>query len=406
MAKAFEDTFLYVYNPLVSLNEVGGDPRPSVASRSDFYQFVKDRSKHWPHSMNATTTHDTKRSEDVRARISVLSEIPERWEKCVDRWAKWNAPFGTGVSGHPVPDRNEEIFLYQTLLGMWPQEEAGKAAIVERLQQYAIKATREAMVHTRWTKPNAPHEEALQKFIAGMLRAGSKNAFLRNFSDFESRVAYYGMLNGLSQTLLKIIAPGFPDFYQGSELWDLRLVDPDNRQQVDFERRKQLLAAIKVGAKNPSTNFLADLTTNWKDARIKLYLIAKSLNFRREHFELFLDADFTPLPATGRRKTNVVAFARRKGRQWAIAIVPRWLARAGYQPQSTTSARFWDRTEIRLPSRIPGQWLNILTGEDVTFAGASKRSFDLAPVLRHFPIALLSNAGAAKPRKPKHDREK
>jgi (1->4)-alpha-D-glucan 1-alpha-D-glucosylmutase len=391
MAKAFEDTFLYVYNPLISLNEVGGDPRPSSALQANFVEFVKGRSQHWPHSMNASTTHDTKRSEDVRARINVLSEISAEWENCVNRWAKWNAPLRKTVSGQPVPDRNEEIFLYQTVLGMWPQDTAGMSTLAQRLKAYAIKATREAMVHTRWTKPNVPHEEALQKFIVGMLKPSSKNAFLQDFKQFESRIAYYGMVNGLSQTLLKIVSPGFPDFYQGSELWDLRLVDPDNRQPVDFERRKQFLAAIKAAGENPSKDFLNELTRNWKDARIRLYLIAKALNFRRQHIELFHDGDFTQLLTTGRRKDNAVALARRKGRQWAIAIVPRWLARASYQPDSTAGARFWDKTRIQLPAGAPSRWHNILTGEQISISGTSKRTLDLTPFLRDFPVALLSS---------------
>ena len=172
----------------------------------------------------------------------------------------------------------------------------------------------------------------------------------------ESRIASYGMVNGLSQTLLKIFSPGFPDFYQGSELWDLWLVDPDNRQPVDFERRKQLLAAIKASAEGPSADFLNDLMRNWKDARIKLYLIAEALNFRRKHIELFHDGDLTQLPTTGRRKDNAVALARRKGRQWAIAIVPRWLARANYHPDSTAGARFWYKTGIQLPTGAPPRW--------------------------------------------------
>src|SRR5262249_27656708 len=181
MAKAFEDTFLYVYYPLLSLNEVGGDPRPSKVADVPFFQFVSNRQRHWPHAMNASTTHDTKRAEDVRARINVLSEIPEEWENRATQWAKWNAPRRQSVSHHPVPDRNEELFLYQTLLGMWPPEPSQQATLVERLQTYAIKATREAMVHTRWTKPNKAHETALQRFIAAILKPGKKNHFLRDF---------------------------------------------------------------------------------------------------------------------------------------------------------------------------------------------------------------------------------
>jgi (1->4)-alpha-D-glucan 1-alpha-D-glucosylmutase len=406
MAKAFEDTFLYVYNPLVSLNEVGGDPCLATAATYDLAEFVNDRSKHWSHSMNATTTHDTKRSEDVRARINVLSEFPDEWQKRLTRWAEWNGPLRKQISGQPVPDRNEEIFLYQTLLGMWPQEDSANESLVERLQAYAIKATREAMVHTRWTKPNLPHEEALQKFIASILKSGAKNKFLQDFTDFEQRVSYFGMLNGLSQSLLKIALPGLPDIYQGAELWDLRLVDPDNRQQVDFNRRKQLLAAIKPSMPHPLPNFLADLTTNWKDARIKLYVIAQSLTFRRDHFELFYDGDFQTLPSSGPRKDHVVAYARRSERQWAISVVPRWLARAGYKPDSKNVERFWEKTDIRLPASAPTQWRNVFTGEELVTSGAGKSSLEIASALRQFPVALLFGTQTARPRSGKNTRKK
>jgi (1->4)-alpha-D-glucan 1-alpha-D-glucosylmutase len=390
MAKAFEDTFLYVYNPLVSLNEVGGDPRPSSALQTDFAQFIERRTRRWPHSMNASTTHDTKRSEDVRARINVLSEIPDDWDACVNRWAKWNAPLRKAVSGQPVPDRNEEIFLYQTLLGMWPQDNSGMPQLAERLKAYAIKATREAMVHTRWTKPNEPHERALQSFIAAILKSGERNAFLRDFSTFEQRVAYYGMINGLGQTLLKIISPGFPDFYQGSELWDLRLVDPDNRQPVDFAHRKELLDAIGQNNSGPSAVFLEDLARNWKDGRIKLYLIWKALNFRREHRELFSEGNFVPLETTGRRRENVAAFARKFEDQWTIAVAPRWLARAQYKPESPSGTRFWGGTQIRLPASAPASLQNILTGETLSIAGNRSRSLSVADLLQRFPVALIS----------------
>src|SRR5258707_1299401 len=236
MAKAFEDTLLYVYNPLISLNEVGGEPRPSAAVADSFSRFIADRRRHWPNSMNATTTHDTKRAEDVRARTNVLSEIPGQWKERLERWSKLNARSKTQVSGQQVPDRNEEIFLYQTLLGVWPANARVDASLVERLQAYAIKAMREAMVHTRWTLPNAAHENALKRFVAAILKPDKNNAFLQDFVAFQQSIAYSGMVNGLSQAVLKIISPGIPDFYQGSELWDLCLVDPDNRQSVEFAK--------------------------------------------------------------------------------------------------------------------------------------------------------------------------
>jgi len=391
MAKAFEDTFLYLYNPLVSLNEVGGDPRPSTAPVADFFQFVSNRSRSWPHTMNASTTHDTKRSEDVRARINVLSQIPEQWEKRVSRWSKWNAPHRKTISNHSVPDRNEEIFLYQTLLGMWPQDDSGIATLTERLQAYAIKATREAMVHTRWAKPNEAHEAALQNFIAAILKHGRKNPFLEDFRKFETSIAYHGMLNGLSQVLLKIICPGLPDFYQGSELWDLRLVDPDNRQPVDFDRRKILLAAIKSSGGSPSAEFLEQITRNWRDARVKLYLIWKALAFRRDNAALFCQGDFTAVPSSGRRAENVTAFARHHDGSWTIAIVPRWLNRSTTQGASASEPKFWANTEVSIPAAAPTNWHNILTGERLTTVSRRrKQSLLVSEVFRNFPVALLS----------------
>jgi (1->4)-alpha-D-glucan 1-alpha-D-glucosylmutase len=390
MAKAFEDTFLYVYNPLVSLNEVGGDPCPSSVPQAGFFKFVRDRSRRWPHTMNTTTTHDTKRSEDVRARTNVLSEIPGEWEERVNRWSKWNASRRKTVSGRPVPDRNEEIFLYQTILGIWPQEAGGMMTLLDRLQGYAIKATREAMVHTRWTKPNVPHERALQAFLAAILKPGPKNPFLRDFADFERRVAYYGMVNGLAQTLLKIVAPGFPDVYQGSELWDLRVVDPDNRQPVDFTRRQELFSAVKGAGAHPSTAFLQELTENWRDARIKIYLMWKGLTLRREHRQLFSCGDFMELPVAGRRRANVAAFARKHKREWVIAVVPRWLAHAGYDATTGSNERFWADTAIGLPASAPRAWRSILTAEDVPPANG-KRPLQLIVrrLLGHLPVALL-----------------
>jgi (1->4)-alpha-D-glucan 1-alpha-D-glucosylmutase len=405
MAKAFEDTFLYIYNPLISLNEVGGDPRPTSASR-DFGEFVKHRARQWPHSMNATTTHDTKRSEDVRVRINVLSEISEEWDACINRWAKWNAHLRKTVANHPVPDRNEEIFLYQTLLGMWPQENSESATLAERLKAYAVKATREAMIHTRWTKPNEPHEQALQSFIDSILKPGKRNAFLRDFRTFEQRIATYGMISGLSQTLLKIISPGFPDFYQGSELWDLRVVDPDNRQPVDFVRRKALLESVKQATATRSSAFLEELTGNWKDARIKMYLTWKALNLRREHRDLFCDGEFAPLEISGRRRENVAAFARQFQGRWAIAVVPRWLARARCQPESSAGTRFWADTAIRLPASAPESWQNVFTSESVSEAKKGHRLVRIAQLLQRFPVALLHGSRPSRRSKTRGTRQK
>jgi (1->4)-alpha-D-glucan 1-alpha-D-glucosylmutase len=391
MAKAFEDSFLYVYNPLISLNEVGGDPRPSTAPSADFPNFVRERSLHWGHSLNATATHDTKRAEDVRARINVLSEIPEDWQAHLNRWAKWNAAHRKVVHGQPVPDPNEEIFLYQTLLGVYPVDTADLPGLVGRLQAYAIKATREAMVHTRWTRPNLAHEHALKTFVASILKTGTRNAFLRDFSAFKDRIAYYGMINGLSQTLLKIVSPGVPDFYQGSELWDLRLVDPDNREPVDFIKRNAMLARLRQMDRSQRSSVPEELTEHWQDGQIKLYLIWKALNFRRQHHQLFSNGNFLPMEAHGRRQNNVAAFLRRYKKEWLLVVVPRWLAREDYPLSAAGENGFWRKTDIHLQSSAPQIWTNQITGEELPSRSArGARSLAVGELLRKFPVALLS----------------
>jgi (1->4)-alpha-D-glucan 1-alpha-D-glucosylmutase len=389
MAKAFEDTFLYVFNPLISLNEVGGDPRPSTAPAADFPKFVAERLRDWPHALNATTTHDTKRAEDVRARISVLSEMPREWWGHLDRWSKLNASHRKLIDGEPVPDRNEEIFLYQTLLGAWPLAATDSASLTERLQAYTVKATREAMVHTRWTRPNLRHEQALQRFVASILKPGSTNEFLPAFRGFQERIAFYGMINGLSQALLKIASPGIPDFYQGSELWDLRLVDPDNRRPVDFITRYAMLSILRETDEAASTR-LDDLVRNWKDGRVKLYLIWKALRFRARHSAHFAEGQFLTLESRGKRREHVAAFARRYKKDWVLIVVPRWLARGRYPAKLGETSRFWGNTAVRLLAAAPISWHNVFTGESIE-AGRSggRRIIRVDELLADFPVALL-----------------
>ncbi len=243
MAKGLEDTALYVYNPLISLNEVGTDFL--VVAPEDFHRFNQGRQAKWPFALNATTTHDTKRSEDVRLRINVLSEIPREWEACLQRWSAWNAAKKREVHGLAVPDANEEYFLYQTLLGAWPLFEAELPGFKERLKAYVIKAAREAKVHTRWIDPDFEHESALLAFVDDILEDTPANAFLSDFREFQAPLSSSGALHSLSQVLLKIASPGVPDLYQGTELWDFSLVDPDNRRPVDFYQRARLLGDVK-----------------------------------------------------------------------------------------------------------------------------------------------------------------
>jgi (1->4)-alpha-D-glucan 1-alpha-D-glucosylmutase len=392
VAKGLEDTALYVYQPLLSLNEVGGDPTPESICPKEFFEFIAHRQGKWPHSMNASSTHDTKRSEDVRARIAVLSEMPQEWGARLKQWAVMNERHKSRANGAPVPDRNEEYFLYQTILGVWPLQEGKAPEVVKRLQAYAVKATREAMVHTRWTRPNLAHEEGLTDFVAAILDETTNGAFLEDLRSFHRDTAYYGMLNSLSQTLLKITAPGVPDFYQGSELWDLRLVDPDNRGVVDFTQRMTFLDALKKDAEQASVSFAGELFSNWSDGRIKLYLVWKTLGFRREFSELFTDGEFVPADISGERAENVTAFFRIRGDRSALIVAPKWLAASEMDRESGERTKFWGNTFLALPENAAEAWRNVLTSESVIAQKSREHSMvRVADALSQFPVALLSS---------------
>lgn len=390
VAKGLEDTALYIYHPLLSLNEVGGNPSPSeAASCQEFGAFLESRRQRWPGTLNASTTHDTKRSEDVRARINVLSEMPSEWKARLDHWAKLNAPYRESSGGQPAPDRNEEYFLYQTLLGFWPLDAESSESLLKRLQEHLIKATREAMVHTRWTRPNQPHEEALQNFAARILSL-ENHEFLESFREFLRPVAYFGMINGLSQTLLKITAPGVADFYQGSELWDLRLVDPDNRGPVDFARREAALKGISNAEAASLEDDLTDLVEHWSDGRIKLFLIWKALRFRREHANLFHEGEFQPLETAGCRARNVVAFVRKSGSSSVLVAVPRWLSQLPARAERKPEEVDWCDTRILLPADVSAQWKSVLTECDaLSVPRNGELSVMAEDLFAKFPVALL-----------------
>ncbi len=391
VAKGQEDTVLYVYCPLISLNEVGGDPLPSSRALPEFDAYIRNRRRTWPAAMNSTATHDTKRGEDVRARINVLSEIPAEWRRHLDLWSRLNARKKSRVGTQTAPDRVEEIFLYQTLLGAWPLDAKEIPEFRKRMHDYAVKATREAMVHTRWTRPNPPHEHALIRFLDGLFR---DQQFLADFLPWQHKLAYYGMCNGLAQTLLKITSPGIPDIYQGCELWDLRLVDPDNRRPVDYQRRIDLLGRLEEQAQRGGADVCRELTKNWQDGAIKLFLLAKVLGLRREQSGLFVDGAWLALSATGARKDNVLAYARRREKSWAIAVAPRFLARAKAPGQWDRVRTFWKSTQVALPSAAPSTWRNILTGESLQCTARQGRQYlPAGAILENFPVALLVPEG-------------
>jgi len=391
VAKGLEDTALYVYYPLLSLNEVGGNPEQSkVLPRGDFVEFMRERQQRWPDSLNATSTHDTKLSEDVRARLNVLSEIPDEWANEIATWSKENEPHKQVFDGRKVPDANEEYLIYQALAGMWPTDPSELISISERLQAYAIKAIREAMVHTRWTEPNTAHELAVSSFIQRILSPQDNSSFVCRVAGFLQKVAYAGMINGLGQTLLKIACPGVPDFYQGSDLWNLKLVDTDNSRPVDFQVRTQALQGLAGSADVEAAGIAGNLLTQWPDGRIKLYIIWKALGYRRQHPALFRKGEFIPLAADGDRSHHIVSFIRRHGKEQAVIVIPRWVANIPNSVDTTLAGGYWRGTNLRLPPATSNSWRNVFTAKtcDSRLEG-SNPFIAVGDLFADFPIALL-----------------
>jgi (1->4)-alpha-D-glucan 1-alpha-D-glucosylmutase len=343
--------------------------------------------------MNATSTHDTKRSEDVRARINVLSEVPEEWEKRLQQWSRQNAGKKRIVNGIATPDPGEEILLYQTLLGAWPLRKEELPELQARIENYMVKAMREAKVYTRWIRHNIPHEGAVKEFVASLLEdlSPETSAFLADFLPFQRKVAHYGAINSLAQLLLKIASPGVPDIYQGTEIWDFSLVDPDNRRPVDYPRRARLLQELMTKENLAPAPLAQGLLSSWEDGRVKLFVTCKALSFRRERKELFLDGAYVPLAVTGGLKEHALAFARKRGDAWAIAAVPRLVTRLAPPGEFPVGLAVWGaRTAVRLPAEAPGRWQNVFTGEILHATGENAaKLLHLHAVLRDFPLALL-----------------
>jgi (1->4)-alpha-D-glucan 1-alpha-D-glucosylmutase len=323
-AKGLEDTSFYRYNVLVSVNEVGGDPSRIGRSPEDFHRANAHRAKDWPFDMLTTATHDTKIGEDVRARINALSELPEEWGREISRWMRVNRTQRRLVEGEPAPDRADEYRLYQILLGAWPADlppaHRAPQEFIERISAYMLKAAREAKLHTSWLTTNQGYEDALTGFVERILGPAGGPKFIPAFAPFQRRIAAIGMINSLAQVVLKLGSPGVPDFYQGTELWDLSLVDPDNRRPVDFAIRDRMLA--ELGEQDP-----AEMLRHPHDGRIKMFVTAAGLQLRRELPHVFVGGDYRPLETEVTVPGGVVAFARTSGDDAVIAVAPRLVAR-------------------------------------------------------------------------------
>jgi (1->4)-alpha-D-glucan 1-alpha-D-glucosylmutase len=403
MAKGVEDTVCYVYNRFISVNEVGGEPGSFGLCVESFHDGNRERAAEWPYSLLTTSTHDTKRSEDVRMRLDVLSEMPRAWAAQVMRWRRANRQKRKIISdGHLVPDNNEEYFLYQTLAGSWPMPARAsldaaawalgreqRLSYTARIQQYMQKAVLEAKINVSWSNPNPEYTEQLRRFVARILSPDSEakpNNFLRLMHEFIPRLAWFGVINSLAQVLLKLTAPGVPDIYQGQESFDFSLVDPDNRRPVDFAAAEKRLEELRHRQASPE--LCRELLECWTDGRIKLWTTQRALLTRCQSGELFRQGEYLPLEVAGERAAHVVAFARQFGQQVAIAAVPRFSFTMLNGEPRLARAEEWGATRLELsPELEPGEFYNVLTGESVALREEG------GPLCRElfasFPVALL-----------------
>jgi (1->4)-alpha-D-glucan 1-alpha-D-glucosylmutase len=385
MAKGLEDTSFYRYHRLISLNDVGGDPLRFGLQPEQFHAEIKKRASAWPASMLATSTHDSKRSEDVRARINVLSEVPDLWRENVARWRDLNNE--DLPAAHDLPTRNDEYLLYQTLVGAWPSENITEE-FVNRINSYMLKAVREAKENTSWAYPNQEYESALANFIRKVL---SNSEFVESLNAFQKRTAFFGALNSLSQTVLKLTVPGVPDFYQGNELWEFNLVDPDNRRRVDYSARRTFLSEFQ--SDKGLAQCTEKLSRNMHDGRIKMYVIWQALGLRTLQPDLFLHGDYLALQVTGRHAANGIAFARTLEGKAAVIVVPRLAAKlAGDDLRLPIGERTWRETAVRLPAALGNSFCNVFTRKRIsTEREGNQFTLRLSSVLESFPVALLTS---------------
>ncbi len=384
MAKGLEDTAFYIYNRLAALNEVGGEPQQFGLTTEAFHQCNIVRQRDWPSTLLATSTHDTKRSEDVRARMVAISEMPQLWRRSLQRWRAVNRRWKRTIDEVEAPDANEEYLLYQTLLGVWPTESSGEAAktvtpeFVARIQAYMAKALKEAKLNTSWIQPNEPWDSAMHEFVAKILDPSPRNKFLPSFIPMAEEIARLGAINSLTQIVLKFTSPGVPDIYQGNEIWDFSLVDPDNRRPVDYGLRRRMLSEVK------NTN-VEELLRCWTDGRIKLFATQRLLQLRRRHSELFRQGDYVPLQVTGTFADCVVAFTREHDGKFLLVMVTRLSSRLGFP---ATGER-WTDTAIKLPES-----LLLATANDI-FTGRSMKTtenlLNLSDAMSDLPFAVYTN---------------
>lgn len=403
-AKGLEDTTFYRQFPLLSLNEVGGDPSRWATSPSTFHALNLQRLTDWPGSLSTSATHDTKRGEDARARIDVISELAEEWKTRLARWSRWNSRKKVTLDGdRQCPDAREEYLLYQTLIGVWPFGPEGEATppagLVERVQSYIIKAASEAKRNTTWTDPDSTWKETLSKFVANVLTGSDAAPFVNDFLTFQRHTARVGVVNSLSQTILKLASPGVADVYQGCELWDFSMVDPDNRRPVDYDARARMIQEWDAGIASgrPAAELAAESFAGFESGQVKLHVVRTVLNHRRQNPDLYLRGSYRPVDASGTHKDRVVAFQRGLADRNVVVVAPRLVAPLMGDDGSTPPlGDVWGDTDVAVPDTPSGRWRDLLTGRVIpSVRGADRRALQLSELFVHLPVALLVDDDSA-----------
>jgi (1->4)-alpha-D-glucan 1-alpha-D-glucosylmutase len=391
MAKGLEDTAFYRYNRLLSLNEVGGDPSTFGTSVAEFHRECQSRAQKWPGAMLLSSTHDTKRSEDVRTRIIAISEIPREWRAAVNRWSRMNRKHKTRIAGAMAPDRNDEYHLYQTLVGIWPfAPEVPDESLAQRATNYMVKTVREAQVHSSWISPNEEYENALSRFVAGILEPKRRHQFVPDMTGFAQRTSRIGAFSSLSQQALKLTAPGVPDIYQGTELWDFSLVDPDNRRPVDFARRASMLQALNERAADPGLH--TDLLDDLPSGAIKLFVTQRILKHRAHHHEVYAEGDYTPLETAGAHAERIIAFRRQTPTSELVIVAPRLVEALLKGDRTAPIGDVWEDTTVSIPGSRT--YTDVFTGRHVKCISPDETACSVSDLLAAFPVAVLWDSGS------------
>jgi (1->4)-alpha-D-glucan 1-alpha-D-glucosylmutase len=397
MAKGVEDTAFYVYTRFLSSNEVGGSAKSFGVSLETLHQSNQERLKHSPDTMLTTSTHDTKRSEDVRNRLNVLSELPQLWSSSVHRWQRMNSKFKHKMEdGRIAPDNNEEYLLYQTILGAWPWQMASnedRESYVERIRQYASKALSEAKVNLSWINPDPEYMKAVHAFITGIMMPGPRgkeSPFIASLSALLPQLQIFGAVNSLAQVVLKSAVPGIPDFYQGNELWELSLVDPDNRRPVDYDQRAGYLdALVALSEREGPAAVCRDVLGNLADGRAKLWTTHRALQLRQQEHAIFRRGEYIALEVAGEQQENVIAFLRRDpvSKRSVLAVLPRFACTLMRGKPDLPLKETWGKDQLRIPVPPGTRYTNFFSGESVTVT--DEQTLPLSTILNTFPVALL-----------------